>query len=54
MAAPSFGAIGYAIEAGAGDLSALFDTGALGIKLGCENSYVVVTGVEGGSEYGQS
>lgn len=54
MAASSFGKIGYTIEAESGDLSALFDTGDLGIKLGCENSYVVVTGVEGGSVYGQS
>lgn len=54
MAASSFGTIGYTIEAESGDLSALFDTGDLGIKLGCENSYVVVTGVEGGSVYGQS
>ena len=54
MAASSFGTIGYTIEAESGDLSALFDTGDLGIKLGCEKSYLVVTGVEGGSEYGQS
>lgn len=54
MAASSFGTIGYTIEAESGDLSALFDTGDLGIKLGSENSYLVVTGVEGGSVYGQS
>ena len=54
MAASSFGTIGYTIEAESGDLSALFDTGDLGIKLGCEKSYLVVTGVEGGSVYGQS
>ena len=55
MAASSFGTIGYTIEAESGDLSDLFDTSDLAIRLGSENTaYVVVTGVEGGEVYGQS
>ena len=55
MAASSFGTIGYTIEAEEGGIADLVTTGNLGIRLGSENSaYVVVTGVEGGSEYGQS
>ena len=55
MAASSFGTIGYTIEAEEGDIADLVTTDNLGIRLGSENSaYVVVTGVEGGSVYGQS
>lgn len=55
MAASSFGTIGYTIEAEEGGIADLVTTGNLGIRLGSENSaYVVVTGVEGGSVYGQS